>query len=1187
MPVRCQDCNHHFLVDAQHVVNGLSCDNCGSQRLERDQPSPTKSDGELRDMVDPITQEDQGGNPLGEGTIMGSDGERPHNKRDNYMHAKTAVYPHVPAYMTTPDEQMLDSRNWPQAQPMQCPHCGAITTPQLGMCPHCRQEINPEMIYHTGKVAFDFGDFDFSEQGPQSIHKFIVGHDGQVHSLPSPTTHEEIANQYGLQHFPNRMSLGELMDNGTTHWYQHEAPHDVNSLVNLVSNHFGMPVMINPELKPTTSDERWFGEGYQPSAPGEQMLPNFPQRKLDEAQAVQNRGRAFPYYDNPFFNRGGSMHRATFNTEPYLPWAHEAANPAEGSLSAQVVPGPHGIHAGTVKWLSFFNANVNGLNSRQHGMEIFKRFGNRASPEFGQPVTVEVHHPSHLPAAIETIQHSADGSRPTPMTAQIGQAIQRGELPPPPGIDPSMIRGASVKIAGPAAALLGAGAGEGLLGMAGPALMRGALMGTGSNLLGGLFGGGGQDASMPPNATQGPTVNPLPLTASKTADIETPSSVPEIGTLSDDPETVDQHEFNDGDHDPNAYNPNIPGEAGGTNKGEDAVLENAFADDSPGIQRMHALAPILMEYYNSGDSGANDPLIRELHNTLEEENPGYLDKVGPEHEEALKQILQQIKEPHLVAAAQIGMPTATNPQLTQMNPAVQPQGHCANCGGTLNPDGSCPQCGANAMQQHPNNGLLQQGIVAPGQQVPFAGQGGFTSNVHTADGIDPNQQGPRTAEQIAAVQQLLQEMGRVREVPMVPLQPWNYSKELAAIQQKPNQAENVDPSTEPQPPQPMDPGTDPNAGMPMPAPPTGVQPMSHVAADSVAERCPNCGSATTGMATSDGDCHCHRCGHDWKMDNVAVDTDGVTSKIAAPEDLGPVDNSQQGPPTGPDTAVADGEDQQQDSSLSWQDTDGNPLQVGQEYEMHNPTYRIPDVVTIDAIKPDGITVTTTADAGPDGGPQLGYTHDISKQEIQTEGVTFVPSQGDPNQTEEPQPAEPMDDSQRVNTQPVQQSVERTTSVNGCPGCGSDDYSTHMSSSTTNWHDCYRCGKAWETREADYEDTNTASREWLNEDPLGDDFDFERFKAMQGAGKQSRNIADIAAKDSRYQEIKERLAANKTAGKRFSPSEQRNFINEEGTARNADLLDLEGTHYKHRDSGTNPFGRSADPYLAPDDHMLFV
>jgi hypothetical protein len=90
-----------------------------------------------------------------------------------------------------------------------------------------------------------------------------------------------------------------------------------------------------------------------------------------------------------------------------------------------------------------------------------------------------------------------------------------------------------------------------------------------------------------------------------------------------------------------------------------------------------------------------------------------------------------------------------------------------------------------------------------------------------------------------------------------------------------------------------------------------------------------------------------------------------------------------------------------------------------------------------------------------------------------------------------------------------------------------------------------------------------SRDWLNED--GDEgFNFDRVVAFEVAkGTRGRNIRDIADKDPRAQAIKERLDANaveRTAGAKFSPREQKEFIDEDGVARNADRLNLDGTHY---------------------------
>src|ERR1035437_4896652 len=87
MHVQCDQCQRHFLLGPNEISQGLACPDCGGTRMYRFQPSPTNSDGTLRNMVDSDSQKDQGGNPLGEGTIMGNDGEQPRFKRDNYMHS--------------------------------------------------------------------------------------------------------------------------------------------------------------------------------------------------------------------------------------------------------------------------------------------------------------------------------------------------------------------------------------------------------------------------------------------------------------------------------------------------------------------------------------------------------------------------------------------------------------------------------------------------------------------------------------------------------------------------------------------------------------------------------------------------------------------------------------------------------------------------------------------------------------------------------------------------------------------------------------------------------------------------------------------------------------------------------------------------------------------------------------------
>src|ERR1039458_435206 len=98
-PVECSDCGVHFTLGPSGsggTTDGMACPECGGLRLFRSQPGGIRGEmdapgGTLRDMVDSDSQKDQGGNPLGEGTIMGREGEQRPGKRDNFMHGNTSV----------------------------------------------------------------------------------------------------------------------------------------------------------------------------------------------------------------------------------------------------------------------------------------------------------------------------------------------------------------------------------------------------------------------------------------------------------------------------------------------------------------------------------------------------------------------------------------------------------------------------------------------------------------------------------------------------------------------------------------------------------------------------------------------------------------------------------------------------------------------------------------------------------------------------------------------------------------------------------------------------------------------------------------------------------------------------------------------------------------------------------------
>lgn len=458
-----------------------------------------------------------------------------------------------------------------------------------------------------------------------------------------------------------------------------------------------------------------------------------------------------------------------------------------------------------------------------------------------------------------------------------------------------------------------AGGGASLLRKAVNPLMKGVLKQFGENAVNGvtdgLAGGGAAAAPQAPNAAPtdfqiGASVIPMLLTA----DFESPFSVPSVDEQHDDPEQQDQQQFHDGDMNPsNMHNPNLEdsGAMGEDNARSDSAAYQGFADNSPGIERAEMMMPLLMHYHNSPESGEQDPMIRALHETLEKENPGYLNHNDPEADQSLQALIHHHKNPSArgvharIAHDGYGLPcplcgsretypmegrpddiycshcnkVAIVPKDTQAwlpgeinhpdpwmdnEPGtmtipqhwggvnMQPQqtaGLCAQCGGTMNPGGACPQCGAG-QAQHPMQGGGQA------QQPPTAmppAMAGIAQHLAL-------HQGPVTPEQIAAVQQYLIDHHRAEECPNVPLQPQDYAKEMADIARQPNVAPQVDPSQMNQTPPQMPPGGQPGA-MPMPDPSQPgaggqpMQPMSSRTADAnnMVPRCPDCHSATTSI----------------------------------------------------------------------------------------------------------------------------------------------------------------------------------------------------------------------------------------------------------------------------------------------------------------------------------------------------
>jgi DNA-directed RNA polymerase subunit M/transcription elongation factor TFIIS len=1002
-------------------------------------------------------------------------------------------------------------------------------------------------------------------------------------------------------------------------------------------------------------------------------------------------------------------------------------------------PLPGGLHNGPLALLSQLKSiHVNGehVNPETIG-GMFQRYGMQGSPEYGAPVTVEAHHPAFEQVAAKIVrdghgmkhvyqddvgalmQGCADGSIPPPTAPPRASKTLEGSRNRALSMEPYLpwthdvlektAAAIPLEVAGEAAAPLAEEAasaagdaaggffkgifnkGLSLLKPAAGNLMQGALKGVGEKVVGDVMGGGG--GQMPSGPT-GP--RDISQVSHVVADYSTPTSNP---GYHDSPDG-DTHQFSDGDHDPNFNNPNNQ-DSGAS--GEDNV-PGGFGENSPGMDRLQMLLPLILHHYNKGDgSGADDPMLRQLHEQLESEFPGYQDHDPEGGAQAVKELLAQLKEPHHVHAAvdeewgnrkklrfqmkkadiahhelgwtpgmhgrglmvgpylhtwnaydpktvfetnDVGMhhsaygqmlgekhgidPNLINygsgieitpdGQVDQLsgrsiedyqkvdprlipksqenpwtfgskvaNPVMQPQAvpqnnqymqgqqqgmhqpgqPCPFCGGPTLADGSCPQCGST-----PN----PQGGSTPGQPLNTPQNNPSAMAFGTVPRMGSNHQGPETDEQKAAVSELLIHQGRKDEIPNMLQNPWQYSKEMDMVAQSINTPPNLQPGEQPAPPPPAQEDAPPGDTMPMPNPASPQMQAKVATPHSGAPRCPDCKSATTGFSSNNAgrvDCMCHSCGKTWKVDGDIMHTSA--------------DGSPPAPLAAPDPTAQPQNDSSQtsDSTQTWQTNDGQPLEPGMTYEMHSPQYKIPDIVKIVAVKPDSITVETVGDApsaSNDEAQPLSYQHEVSRKEADLEQLTFVPSDG-----QQDDPAAEDDTPVNTQVQPTPQPQMHShvePQDDNCPKCSSTHLTSSMSSPDTEFHECYKCGHGWETRDS-FAGREASSAAWLLEDsgPGGDDFfsQMERHQDKRQGGA-SRSLTEIAQRDDRLQAIKHKLDVNaeaRTSGKKFSPREQREFIDEDGTARNADKLELEGTHYHTRYLGPKANGenvRDADLFL---------
>ena len=660
--------------------------------------------------------------------------------------------------------------------------------------------------------------------------------------------------------------------------------------------------------------------------------------------------------------------------------------------------------------------------------------------------------------------------------------------------------------------------------------------------------------------------------------LETPDS---ISRRIEDPVNggIDPHQRSDESNDDWGYDMLDVNEIGQSkdNRGDDldkARRKRLFASEkevsttgSEALDKFFGVLPLIMEYFNSEESALDDPIVKSVHDALESEFPGYLDSSTPHEENEILLLLGDNPERNsrVKKSDLFGPPTMVNQapvqpmSLGQETPATQDD--CHNCGAVLDPsDKICPKCSAPSTAG--NEAEAGTNPAWPYGTIQNLVQPNMSQPKRTAS----DQQGPHTDEQQAAVAELLVEQGREDEIPNMIENSYKYDEELAEVQNKnPMLGEDpqdlpTPPAEQPMPNQGMPPGLPPmGAPEPMNAPPPGApQMMSSVrnsmidsvikyATDNVAAKCPKCDGHTTGIVDQEGTCSCKTCGHSWsdktfqKSDGTSTDTSTTSNVHVADQFDQDTDFKEEVHSVEPSSIDSFSEPEEElevdDSSHTWKDENGEPLEEGQEYEIYAHDYEIPDVGRLNEVKPDALVYTIESNGG------LNTTIEIDRKEADMNGYRFVPANG-------PSSENPAGIEENLDGKPLPEAGNETTDL-------STPHIQIGSSTKMSYEELIQEARNWlleldgpavfrEFEDLDWEDyayeINALSPDQLH----------QAIESHYGGGW------DDFVQNVQPQGPNQTFA--KTAGQHYTPMEQRELIDEYGQARNADKLALEGTHY---------------------------
>lgn len=387
----------------------------------------------------------------------------------------------------------------------------------------------------------------------------------------------------------------------------------------------------------------------------------------------------------------------------------------------------------------------------------------------------------------------------------------------------------------------------------------------------------------------------------------------------------------------------------------------SFDPGGPAMKGLEAAWPLIMQYLDSGADASQDQTLQAVQQALEAEIPGFQhhgdDKAGdqlimmirphlkggeahPEHNEPTHTDensggVHSSKVAHLAGEGADFLPDLTveppslrgaamyphapseipsgvlhgpiHPEEEALDSASWPQNgyeHCPHCSAYMKTAlGMCPQCGeevyphgqgqaqameyaarlAAGMPPGPPMGGAPMGGPPMGGPPPPASPMSQPPPMPAAPGApDDSSQGPVTDEQQSWFAGWLEQHGRADEIPKMIANPQLYAKDFAEARQRevpPQHADDAGMSANP--PMPAQENAPPGDTMPVPGMDSGSQMMSAVeryAADSVANKCPKCESHTTGLIDEEGTSQCHACKHIFKTKGLHPDKiDSTTS----------------------------------------------------------------------------------------------------------------------------------------------------------------------------------------------------------------------------------------------------------------------------------------------------------------------